>query len=104
MIDLVPDLVVDAGVITDVEKLAKGGRQVSGVASDGVTIVLLRMPANFPGETLQVTLFNDRDGASTSVDQDGGLSDIQTTESGSPTPFGAFRFSSDPLTIHGVRT
>jgi hypothetical protein len=54
MIDMVPDLVRDSGIVTDSEKLAIAGRPVTGIAADGASIALLRFPANFPGERLRV--------------------------------------------------
>jgi len=63
MIDMVPDLVRDSGIITDSEKLATTGRPVTGVAADGASIALLRFPANFPVSgcaSACLTAFNSR--------------------------------------------
>jgi len=73
MIDPVPDLLDGPAVTADPEALASKGRPVEGVASDGVSQVLLRIEARRPGEWITVTLLTSEGTESTSSDSDGAL-------------------------------
>jgi pimeloyl-ACP methyl ester carboxylesterase len=73
LFDPVPDLLSGKTVTTDTGMLATGGRAVSGVGADGVTEVLVRLPADSAGEEFTATIINDMSNPSTSTDQDGAL-------------------------------
>lgn len=63
-------------VTTDTEELASGGIMVSNIAADGVTQAVVRIPANYPGETLNVTLQDENGnpcGGDDGVADDGGV-------------------------------
>jgi pimeloyl-ACP methyl ester carboxylesterase len=74
-VDPSPDLVSGAALTSDVEALATKGRAVEGVAADGVSRILLRIPAHDVGESITVSLFNDgtTPTLSTSDEEDGAL-------------------------------
>src|SRR5262249_7010412 len=82
MVDPVPDLlngprVVAVGeVVRQVlakDKLATGGRLVSGIATDWVTQVVIRIPANNAGDRFTVTVLNDQGVASALREGEGAL-------------------------------
>lgn len=104
MIDMIPDLVRDSGIVTDSEELATAGRPVNGIAADGASIALLRFPANFIGERLRVTILDGFQQPSTSTSENGALSKIDATESGRTVPFASFRFESGPAVVKAVKT
>jgi len=60
-------------ITTNTAILASGGTSVSGVSSDGVTQVLVRIPANQAGDSFTLTLINDQGQQSSSTSADGGL-------------------------------
>lgn len=78
MIDIDPDLFEGPGITTDTKTLATLGSPVRGISADGVTIVLLRMKANFAGERLQITVVDDAGKPSTSSSENGALAEIRT--------------------------
>src|SRR5712692_7651777 len=88
MLDPVPDLIEGTTITTDPDTLATGGRLVSGVAADGVTQVLLRMPTTNVGDQFTVTIQDF-----TSPDEVGAL--------GNP---GDTTFSQSSLTVTAVQT
>ena len=61
-----------AAISTDTDVLASGGTIVQGAAADGVTQVLVRIPAANEGETFNLSL-QDEDGSATDVGAIGGL-------------------------------
>jgi uncharacterized membrane protein len=75
LLDPVPDLLSRSAVTRNREALAVKGRDVRGVAADGVSQVVIRVPASRPGDQITFALFNDRSPAalSTSADDDGAL-------------------------------
>ncbi len=104
MIDMIPDLVKAAGIVTDAEQLAVAGQVVTGIVADGNSIALLRFPANFAGEKIQITVLNSLRQPSGSVDLDGGLSQIAAVPSGNPTPFASFHFAAGPVVVTAVES
>jgi len=88
MLDPVPDLIEGTRITTDPDTLATKGRLVSGVAADGVTQVLLRMPTTNVGDQFTVTIQDF-----TSPDEVGAL--------GNP---GDTTFSQSSLTVTAVQT
>lgn len=79
LVDAVPDLLSGSAVRTpsspaDAQILAAQGQVVQGVAADGVTEALVRIPANNVGDQFTVTVLNDSSQAqSTLPDEDGAL-------------------------------
>ncbi len=76
-------LLVRSNITTNPDDLASNGRPVRGVAADGVARVLIRVPAH-AGDSFTFTVINDhgtngQGTESTSVDEDGGLSDPITS-------------------------
>lgn len=74
LLDPVPDLMDGPKTANDtlLQSLGLGGRIVKGVAADGVTEVVVRIPAQNVGDQFTITLMNDQN--STIVpDQDGAL-------------------------------
>jgi len=65
-----------ANITSDPHLLATGGRLVQGVAADGVTEVVVRVPATSVGDQVSLTLMNDQSSPSNSSDDDGGLGQI----------------------------
>jgi pimeloyl-ACP methyl ester carboxylesterase len=61
-----------ASITTDVDVLASGGTLVQGVAADGVTQVLVRIPASAPGDTFALSL-QDENGDTADASAIGGL-------------------------------
>lgn len=95
IIDPVTELLNDAGtaIITHPsENLATHGRAVHGVAADGVTQVLLRIPASSVGAQYALTVKNDQNQTSTSPDNNGAL--------GKP---GDTTFTSNTVTVSAVQ-
>jgi probable HAF family extracellular repeat protein len=82
LLDPVPELLDGPEVTIDSERLAIKGRQVCGVAADGVTQLVLRISAQFAGEQFSLTLLNDKGGAA-SLDEDGALGRVGITSFGS---------------------
>jgi len=66
-------------VTSDSHRLATAGRLVQGVAADGVTEVVVRIPTTSVGDQVSVTLMNDQSAQSGSVDDDGGLGQVGGT-------------------------
>ena len=79
-VDPVPDLLIGPSVTTFVDLLASRGTPVTGVAADGVTQVLIRVPGVKVGDQLTFTLFNDQGQQSSSPTDDGALAEIGSTE------------------------
>ena len=73
LVDPVPSLLDGPHVTQDHQLLASGGRLVQGVAADGVTQAVFRIPAVKTGEQFLLTLFNDQNLQSVSSDDDGAL-------------------------------
>jgi len=65
-------LLSGAQVTTDTNLLSQAGITVQGAAADGVTQAVLRIPANFAGESLSVVVLNEL-GSQDTVANDGGL-------------------------------
>jgi hypothetical protein len=101
MIDPDPDLLKGEGITTDASILATGGRSVRGVTPNAV--VVLRFRANFAGERLQLTIFNDAGEPSKSSAEDGGLANVPIDASGSETPFQSLHFDSGSLMVTAVK-
>lgn len=66
LVDPVPDLLAGPQVTSTASDLASKGNSVSGVAADGVTKIVLRIPTAKVGDTLDLTLLNDKQGPSSS--------------------------------------
>ncbi len=88
MLDPVPDLIEGTRITTDPDTLATAGRLVSGVAADGVTQILLRIPTANVGDQFTVTIQDF-----TSPDEVGAL--------GNP---GDATFSQSSLAVTAVQT
>src|SRR5262249_24825401 len=93
LFDPVPDLLNGSTVTTNPETLATRGRHVQGAAADGVTKVVLRIPASVVGAQYILTLLNDQGAPSTSTDTDGSL--------GNP---GDTTFTKSTLTVQAKQT
>jgi hypothetical protein len=76
LIDPVPALIRNASITNDVSDLINSqiGRPVDGVAADGLAQLVVRIPACKVGENINVTIFNDSSAPSSSLDDDGGIS------------------------------
>jgi len=59
LVDPVPDLVFGTGIKTDKESLAKDGVEVTGVAADSVSRLVIRVRARFQGDRVRLTLWPD---------------------------------------------
>ncbi|HEV3036305.1 MAG TPA: hypothetical protein VHA33_00705 [Candidatus Angelobacter sp.] len=109
IVDSVPDLLDGASVTTNPDILTTRGRVVEGVAADGVTEVVLRIPAQQVGQTISLAISSDQI-PSISTDEDGGLLDINqqsgqlqssitvtaaSTSSGQNTAFAVYRAPRD---------
>jgi YVTN family beta-propeller protein len=79
VLDPVPDLLSGATVSADTSVLATRGREVEGIAADGITRVVLRIPGSAAGEQLSLSVLDDHGQASTSTDEDGALSKLDET-------------------------
>ena len=98
LLDPVPDLldgptVETSDTVLGADLLATQGRMVQGVAADGVTELVVRVPAMSVGDQYVLTLLDDTGGPSRSADEDGAL--------GNP---GDATFSLDQITITAVGT
>ena len=85
LVDPVPDLLNGPAVMTDdtqsnIDTLAAGGQTVKGVAADGVTQVLIRVPGCSAGDQWSFTLYNDLGSQSGSASEDGGLGSLGATD------------------------
>lgn len=62
LLDPVPDLIGGPAVVNDtlLQSLGLGGRTVKGIAADGVTEVVVRIPAQNVGDQFKLTLINDQ--------------------------------------------
>jgi pimeloyl-ACP methyl ester carboxylesterase len=82
-LDPVPDLLQDLQRLAANQPvslaLITGGRSVQGVAADGVTVMLIRLPAPSPGDQFSLTLLNDQGDQSFNVDEDGCLLEVGGT-------------------------
>ncbi len=58
-------------ITTDIQTLATAGTPVTAIAADGATRVVIRLWAHSVGDTLTLTLLNDRGLPSISADEDG---------------------------------
>src|SRR5262249_8157224 len=76
LVDPVPDLLSGQAVTSDSAVLAIAGRVVQGVAADGVTQVVLRIPARSVGDQVSLTVMHDQSTSSTSVGEDGAVADV----------------------------
>src|SRR5712692_8469221 len=81
LVDPVPDVLAGPSVANNtlLQSLGLFGRVVDGVAADGVTQVLVRIPANHVGDQFTITLLNDAQQVSVSPDADGALSNPGNT-------------------------
>jgi pimeloyl-ACP methyl ester carboxylesterase len=87
MVDPVTDLLAGPAIIKDTlpngpDLLATSGTPVQGIAADGVTEVVLRLPANNAGDQFTLQLFNDQ---------------YPTASLGSPNEDGALGFTGDTV-------
>lgn len=75
LLDPVPDLMAGPAVVNDtlLQALGLDGRTVKGVAADGVTEVVVRIPTQNVGDQFKLTLVNDQNKISQTPDQDGAL-------------------------------
>jgi pimeloyl-ACP methyl ester carboxylesterase len=82
-LDPVPDLLHDLDKLAALKPvslaLITGGRSVLGVAADGVTEMLVRIPAASPGDQFLLTLVNDQGDQSVDADEDGCLMEVGGT-------------------------
>ncbi len=76
LVDPVPELLSGAAVTTEKEILASKGRPVLGAAADGVTQLVLRIPAKSVGDQFTLTVLNAQQVESSSQDEDGALADV----------------------------
>jgi pimeloyl-ACP methyl ester carboxylesterase len=81
--DPVPNLMSGTGVVADPESLATRGTLVKGVAADGLARVLLAVPTSHVGDTVTITVLNDRGWQSNSPQEDGGVTLIDGSMNGS---------------------
>jgi len=93
LLDPVPSLLSGPAVTTDVNVLATKGRAVQGTGTDGVTELVLRLPATSVGQQFTITVFNDQGQQSQSYTEDGGLGAI-----------GSSNFTASQLTVTAVTT
>lgn len=70
------NLVAGSSIEADTDKLANRGVPVQGVAADGVARLLVRIPAKQAGDMMTVSVVNDQNQTSTSINEDGGLVDL----------------------------
>jgi len=96
LLDPVPSLLSGPAVTTDTDLLAIGGRPVVGVAADGVTEIVLRIP-NYSGEQFSARVMNDQDVQSTSTDEDGALAPVGGTTFESSANFSAVSTTSGTM-------
>jgi uncharacterized membrane protein len=99
LIDPVPSL-LGALANLNLGGLATGGNVVKGVAADGVSEVVVRIPATNVGDQFTLTLLNDQGQSSASSSDDGGLGVVgqqtvssQITTSAVSTPSGPMAFA-----------
>lgn len=92
LLDPVPDLMSGPAVASaSLASVGLGGRVVKAVGADGVTEVVVRIPAQNVGDQFKLTLINDQNVPSTSPNNDGGL--------GNP---GDTTFSSNQVTVTAI--
>jgi len=116
-LDPVPDLLHDLLQLAALKPISlaliTGGRSVQGVAADGVTEMLVRIPASSQGDQFTLTLVNDQGDQSVSSDDDGCLMavggtlcspsltvqavDLVSLNAGSPIPAAAFALYRAPV-------
>jgi pimeloyl-ACP methyl ester carboxylesterase len=90
LVDPVPDLLSGPAVISltspvGAKTLASKGQAVQGVAADGVTQVVIRIPAVNVGDQFTVTILNDQDGKQiNSPNEDGALGNPGDTSFSQP--------------------
>jgi hypothetical protein len=90
LVDPVPDLLSGPAVISltsplGAQTLASKGRTVQGVAADGVTEVVVRIPAVNIGDQFNLSILNDQTGQqSTSANEDGALGNPGDTSFSQP--------------------
>lgn len=73
LVDPVPVLVNSSGIGKNTDAAATKGNIVQAVAADGVSQLLIRIPAIGVGQNFTVTLYNDEGDQSTSPAQDGAV-------------------------------
>jgi pimeloyl-ACP methyl ester carboxylesterase len=97
LLDPVPDLMDGPAVANDtvLQSVGLGGREVKGAAADGVTEVVVRIPAQNVGDQFKLTLVNDQNQISQAPDQDGALGNAGDT---------TFSLSQVTVTAIGVTT
>ena len=89
LVDPVPDLLSGPAVISltspvGAQTLASKGQAVQGVAADGVTEVVVRIPAVNVGDQFTLKILNDQNEQSTSADEDGALGNPGDTSFSQP--------------------
>jgi pimeloyl-ACP methyl ester carboxylesterase len=103
LVDPVPDLMSGPAVASaSLASVGLGGRVVKSVAADGVTEVVVRIPAQNAGDHFEITLMNDQGKVSDATDgpdQDGALGNPgDTTFSKSQITVTAINVTTDPNT------
>jgi len=93
ILDPDPTLLSGGGIVNDPNMLATKGTPVVGVAADGFTPLVIRIPAVMATDNLTITIINDQGQPSSSTQQDGALATID----GTPEPAG-------PLVVQVVPT
>ncbi len=71
LVDPIPALLDGSQITTDINILASQGKNVQGVAADGVSQVLLRIPANRVGEQFDLSVLKEDTTPSNSANEDG---------------------------------
>src|SRR5579872_6062668 len=68
-----PSFIDGNSVSRDFDLLSQATVEVGGVTADGVTQVLVKVTGDVAGDTLTLTVINDQNSTSSSVEDDGGL-------------------------------
>jgi len=79
LLDPVPNLLSGSAVTTSAQALSTGGRLVQGVVADGVTEVVVSIPAQ-SADQFSITLINDQGQPSISANEDGALGNTGDTQ------------------------
>jgi len=97
ILDPDPTLLKGSGITTDPNVLATGGTPVVGVSADGVTPLVIRIPAVAAMDNLTITIINDKGQPSSSAQQDGMLAAVGGTPSPSPLVVQAVTTTAGPM-------
>jgi len=93
-----------AAFVQDPQTLATQGRQVGGVSADGVTRVLIRIPANINGQIFTLSMFDDPSTQSASVAMDGGLGAVDQVVQNAQFSSAISNIVAQNVTINGQNT